>query len=392
VTKASNLQNPRKAFFVDLQTILIALKQQGNAIILMLDANDELRSTGEFATFLETVELHDVHQYNHAPSTYIGSSNRRIDYILASNKMSEFIKGSGTLSDIEGPQSDHRGLFVDINLSAYLSYNAKDNTQAAAPARTLRTGNPELVGEYTKAMLSYYNSHSMEKRIDMLYTNFSTMSSLDIRKELESWDRDQGRAMKTAEAMLLRPKQPYEWSPKLRNAAITRRYWRLRLREAKYTNDFTKTIQRLQAQIQQYDHNFKFPLIDVDLSLIDIRSQLKQATKDLHEIQKDASEMRFKTYQDLLAIYTADNDPVTRPDSNKKAKIVKRTIRTERIRAMFCNIRTTLSHINPSQQSGLTQIKIPIINNTTSPNPEEFQAFIATTPSNASYYVGYSTG
>jgi hypothetical protein len=141
----------------------------------------------------------------------------------------------------------------------------------------------------------------------------------------------------------------------------------------------------LQAQIQQNDKNFQFPFLNVALTLTEIRINLNKATKDLHAIQKGATEMRFKTYQDLLAKYTADNDPETRPDSNRKAKIVKRTIRTERIRTMFRNIRSTIKNIIPSQQSGITQIKVPRIDRSGTspdPNPDEFQDYISKTSSN----------
>jgi hypothetical protein len=221
--------NPRKAFFSELEKIIQLLHQQGNAVVLMFDANEVLQSSGDFAGFLGRLDLYDIHHHNFAPSTYIGSSNRRIDYILASSKLRDFIKATGTLSYVDGPQSDHRGLFFDVHLAGYLSYNPNDNKHAPAYTRALRTGNPELVLSYTTSMLQYYASHSMEKRIDLLYRTFTTMSQSDIREALESWDRDQGRAMKQAEKTLQLPHKSYAWSPQLRNAGIIKRYWRLRL-------------------------------------------------------------------------------------------------------------------------------------------------------------------
>jgi hypothetical protein len=86
---------------------------------------------------------------------------------------------------------------------------------------------------------------------------------------------------------------------------------------------------------------------------------LNQATRCLHKTQKAATELRFKTYQDLLAVYQSDTDPNTVKESARKAKIVKRTIRTEKIRDMFRKIRFTAKHILPDQQTGITQLKIP---------------------------------
>jgi hypothetical protein len=216
-----------------------------------------------------------------------------------------------------------------------------------------------------------------------LFNNFATMPTDQIKEELEAWDRDQGRAMKRAEKEISIVRKQYEWSPKLRNAAITRRYWRLRLRESKYSEDYGPTITRLQDRIQATDKSFRFPSSAVPLTLHEIRAQLNQSTKKLHALQKESADHRFKSYQDLLATYQADNDPDTRPESNRKAKIVKRTIRTERIRSMFRNIRMTVKNIAQGQQFGLNQIKVPRIPHSTQPpNPEEFQDYIATTPTN----------
>ena len=375
--------NPRQLFLRDLETTIKELQAKGYAIILMFDANEVLEPSGGFAEWVSRQDLYDIHKHHPAPSTYIGSMNRRIDYMLACQKINDYVKASGTLSYIEGPQSDHRSLFIDIDLSGYLSYDPNSNNHITSNARSLRTGNPELVEQYTKEMLHYYSCHNMVERVEHLYQQFQTMSSEQVKLELEAWDRDQGRAMKKAEKEIQIPKKPYEWSPQLRNAALTRRYWRLRLREVQYQEDYETTITRLEDQIQQNDPHFKFPFRESVLSKEAIRGQLNQATKTLHVHQKAATELRFQTFQDLLAKYEGDTDPTTRPESNRKAKIVNRTMRTERIRSMFRNIRTTIKNVLPGQQTGINQIKVPQMPHQPDlPNPDEFQEYIASTPTN----------
>ena len=375
--------NPRQMFLTELETTIKELQTNGHAIILMFDANEVLESSGSFAEWVSRQDLYDIHRHQPAPSTYIGSTNRRIDYMLGCNKIRAHVKASGTLSYIDGPQSDHRSLFIDVDLAGYLSYDAKSNNHITPNARSLRTGNPELVEQYTKEMLRYYSCHHMVDRIDHLYQHFKTMPPEKVKFELEAWDRDQGRAMKKAEREIQIPRKQYEWSPQLRNAALIRRYWRLRLREKQHLEDYAATINRLEEQIQQTDLSFKFPFRDSDLSMVAIRGHLNQATKTLHGHQKAATELRFQTFQDLLAKYEGDSDPITRPESNRKAKIVKRTMRTERIRSMFRNIRTTIKNVLPGQQTGINQIKVPKIpHQLEQPNPDEFQEYIASTPTN----------
>jgi hypothetical protein len=53
----------------------------------------------------------------------------------------------------------------------------------------------------------------MEERIENLFQNFQSMPEDDVRRELEAWDRDQGRAMRKSEKEISIPKKQYEWSP-----------------------------------------------------------------------------------------------------------------------------------------------------------------------------------
>ena len=69
----------------------------------------------------------------------------------------------------------------------------------------------------------------MVERIDKLFANFGTMTRDNIRSQLTQWDNDQGRAMLSTEKSLSRPPKKFQWSPALRNAAIIRLYWKLRL-------------------------------------------------------------------------------------------------------------------------------------------------------------------
>jgi hypothetical protein len=167
--KGCKSPKPRQLFFLELANSIRKLQQQGHAMLIMMDANDVLSEKGEFAEWISALDLHDIHRQSPAPSTYIGSTSRRIDYyMLGCSQMIEFIKASGTLLYLEGPQLDHRGLYVDIDLAGYLHYDVENNKYLPAIARTLRTGNPELVSKYNNGMLRYYGDHNMEDRMESL--------------------------------------------------------------------------------------------------------------------------------------------------------------------------------------------------------------------------------
>jgi hypothetical protein len=226
----------------------------------------------------------------------------------------------GTLSYFEGPQSDHRCLYVNLTIDSLLGLNLDDSGIDPASIRPLRTGNPELTEAYITAMLKYNADHNMVDRISRLYDTHSNMSRSAVRGLLESWDNDQGRAMAYAEASLKVRIKPYHWSPHLRNAAVIYRYWTLRLRESLYGENYQQSFDRWETQIQEFDESFTLPERRKSLDSNSIRSHLNQSDKQLRKVQKASTDIRHKCYYDLLAQYDSDTHPATSDESKRKAK------------------------------------------------------------------------
>ena len=144
-TTACSSINPRLSFLRDMEGLIHKLQDEGHSIILMLDANSVLSSENHFRDTMDRLHLTDLHRDDPAPSTYIGAEDRRIDYIFGCTRVAETLIASGTLSYLEGPQSDHRGLYVDINATTLLQHDANDNHIQPPQGRQLRSGNPEIV-------------------------------------------------------------------------------------------------------------------------------------------------------------------------------------------------------------------------------------------------------
>ena len=136
---------PRKIFLQDITQTIKTLQSAGHAILLMLDSNGSLDDDDDLKTLLIDCELNDLHQQSPAPSTYIGANNRRIDHILGCHHTTTAMKASGSLSYIDGPQSDHRGLFVDLDLQHLLQKTLLGSTIPTASMRNLKSVNPESV-------------------------------------------------------------------------------------------------------------------------------------------------------------------------------------------------------------------------------------------------------
>ena len=347
---------------MDLKPIILSLQEKGHLILLMLDANATLADTS-FSDFAASCSLVDLHSSDPAPSTYIGSDTSRIDYMFGCVSLQSHITRSGTLSYTEGPQSDHRGLFVDLSLDFLLIPPAPI---APAHVRGIHTGNPEHVAVYNEAVLSYYTQHRMVERIDDLYKHHNTMSRAQVREVLTKWDDDNGRAQLHAERLLLRPPKKYSWSPELRNAAMTRRYWKQRLRELQHSEDYSSTCTRWQTNIQALDPSFQFPLLGVPLTLSAVRHHFNRASRTFRHCQRSSLSLRMQSYEDLLIKYEDDEDPLTKTESRRKARIVKHTIDGETTRHTFRNIRTV---VKPSTAGSLSKVLVPRLRDASGPVP-----------------------
>ena len=77
--KCTTHPNPRLQFIKDIGNIISKLQEKGNMIILMLDANGVINQDGQLREMVERLQVYDLQISDPAPSTYIGSPNRRID-------------------------------------------------------------------------------------------------------------------------------------------------------------------------------------------------------------------------------------------------------------------------------------------------------------------------
>ena len=214
--KGIKTPQPRKLILQDLTHALQHEQSKGHAILIMMDSNGSLDDDTDLQKFISECDLTDLHESDH---------------IFGCPQVHLCITSSGTLAYTEGPQSDHRGLFVDLDLQQLLHRTTTPPALSTASSRFLKTGNPEAVATYHAAILAYYADHIMIQLLEKLVSTKDDISISSHRTHLEKWDSDQGHAMKNAEDLLKRPTKPYEWSPKLRNDGLLYQYWRLRLRK-----------------------------------------------------------------------------------------------------------------------------------------------------------------
>jgi hypothetical protein len=299
------LPQPRNRILSDLAVTITALQNEGHSIILMMDANGTVSNDRQLQEMINSCDLVDLHQGDPAPSTYMGSIGRRIDYIFGCHRAAATVMRQGSLAYLEGPQSDHRGLYVDLKLDNILG-DLQTSSMTTPCSRTLYSGNPELVEKYLIEVRNYNKSHNVQSRIQKLHSDHTD--------------------------------------------------WKLCLREMMYDADYTATFIRWEGMIQAYDPSFRLPDHGLQLDQSTVRARLNEAAKHLRAVQKQSTSHRQQSFRDLLDIYEADSNTSSQQESKRKAKIVRRTSMSESCRRMFRNIRNTVKH---GEYSPLTKIRIP---------------------------------
>jgi hypothetical protein len=128
--------------------------------------------------------------------------------------------------------------------------------------------------------------------------------------------------------------------------------------------DTTDTINRLQDMVHQHDQTYNFPLQQDDLTLTELTKHWKQAKQDLKKFQATSRELRYKSYKELLEAYEYD---LYNPESIRRAKIVKSTIRTEKCREMYRQIRLSVKPLQDNA-GGINSILIPVVADVENPD------------------------
>lgn len=122
--------DPRKRFITDLEKRVCKATREKQGIIVMLDANESLQHfNNDFTKWVRESGLVDIHVHRHGtegePATHTRGT-RRIDYMLISQDLINYVSSAGILPFKTFTKSDHRALFMDIDLESYLRGRPSD--------------------------------------------------------------------------------------------------------------------------------------------------------------------------------------------------------------------------------------------------------------------------
>ena len=259
--------------------------------------------------------------------------DQQIDYIFGCHCMGAVVSRQETLSFFEGPQSpDHRALYIDLHLDHQIGAESNEYPLAPAQRRWLQSGNPKAAEIYLAKIQQYYTAHRMKERMDKMFSGHNELPQSEVRRLLTQWDTDQGRAMRSAESALITQPKLYQWFPKLRNTGVVLRFWKLRLRELKYSKDYSTTFESWEQYIQVYDCFFVLPEPHRWLDMQDVRSHWNRTHEYLRKHretrQQIASVVKRIHLNAILRIQSHNSKRVTTLSQNSQANTSNRSDQT----------------------------------------------------------------
>ena len=159
--------NPRQQVLDDLEILQLQWKGDNDDIILMMDANNNLLE-GALKKVLHKHKLSDAMGSLHGhdqPPTY-SRGTRIIDYIFCSERLINSIVNGGINPYNDVIPSDHRALFIDINVNQVLKGNIDEINKKSTTFFT--TKNKKKCRKYREIVTAEIQQYGMIDRIDSL--------------------------------------------------------------------------------------------------------------------------------------------------------------------------------------------------------------------------------
>jgi hypothetical protein len=335
--------DPIKIFYEDLSTEISKWTQEGAEVILMLDANEPLgERPGGLGNLVGRHSLVDLSQKiiqdEEKVSTYARGS-KKIDFIFGTQRVAKYCTDSGIVPYGFGYPSDHRALFIRINIGNIL--NTSISSIESLHARRLQNATPKERLGFIEAVHKHYQQQNLFDRMQKLREIDPTEWSMDMLAEYERCDTQHINGMLSAEKQISKVKRQ-AWSPKFGAAISKKAFWKIALSlKLTYTRPSDEYITWAKALGIE---DFK------SIDLATIKGKLREAQRELRVIEKQTNELRDEHLRELI-IRAEDNE--ADPSFQKRLKEIKRS--HER-RSQFKKIRSILK---PNSAGGLSYILVP---------------------------------
>ena len=297
---------PRQQILNDLEIEIQQLRKDKNhQIIVGIDANESSRQKGtsRIRDFAINTGLIDCHHYFHPelPETPThAEGSKQIDYCFVSPGIIPSVTRCGILPLNYAAQSDHRSLYIDIDTTCVLGGKWKE--PRGPPVRGLVLKNIKALSTYKNKLCEYWKQHRMQEKMEAIIHSLQgiskdhiTQSEIEsVREKIDKWDTLATELMMASERRCRRTgiTKTYLWSKPLMLAGQRVTYWKIRKQSKKNgSSEYKKGYAAYLQQIFKYNNE--------EMTEDEIRIQLKEAWKNLREVQKEDRKHRDAFLEEL---------------------------------------------------------------------------------------------
>jgi len=223
------VEHPRNLFWKDLKPLLQTWSDDGEQILMGVNAND-LVNLPEITEYFNTLGMTEAILHRHgqdAPPTHQCGS-KAIDGIFVTNGL--LGHSCGYLSGLAGISGDHRCLWIDLPESWL--FGGQMPVIVRPGARRLKSDDPCTRKSYLDNLEAFFERHNLLEKIQQIDREATSPLSPHQALELERIDdlRIQGMIQAERQCRKLHT-QPYGWTPDLTRLMAEIKYWQLSLRQ-----------------------------------------------------------------------------------------------------------------------------------------------------------------
>jgi hypothetical protein len=318
-------------------------KEEGKEILLLIDANEPVGEKPDGLTsIIGKAGLTDLIRHCHPHDDDINTharGSKQIDFIFGSPKIRQHCTRAGILPFGYGYQSDHRALFIKIQIGDILSTSVSPIDSITA--RKLIQATPKERKIFLEEVDRLLQNQNLYERLRKLASLTNGEWNNEATEEYEQCDKRMIESMIIAETKTKKTKTT-SWSPAFAQAVNKKSFWKIALSlkmTHKYPSD--KFIEWA-ASLGITD----FKQLDINT----VKKQMRQAQKELRKIKKKAATLREEHLRDLL----------TEAELNGEEKLVQRRLqiilRAHEQRKQFSRLKTIFK---PRDSGGLSYILVP---------------------------------
>jgi len=248
--------------------------------------------------------------------------------------LQQYVENVGLAPFYEIFNSDHRAVFLDIDLCSILDEPPIEFKQIKF--RRLQSSIPKRTDIYSKLVQEQWDCHNLKGRITNINETAQHMTTNELQLCLNKVDKQVGEILTHAEKRCTKISRHaiHQWSPKLGNAI-------------KLERNVNKEISKLRRC--DLISNVK----DVKTKLMDAQSRLQIIKKDIRDIKKNHTVYRQEHLDDLIQENLQKN-----PQSNYAGEL-KRLKHIEHQRSMSAQIKKSST---VKRKQGVDKILIPASN------------------------------